>query len=103
LVEKGTLRGDDPHRLSGADGTIWHPSGRWASTVVRLAGGQMILDADELVGIWPSNGGHHDCVIVPRNLEDMKHTRSCTLQLIGDRRQWLALALGLRRASRLRQ
>jgi hypothetical protein len=34
---------------------------------------------DELVGIWPSNGGHHDCVTIPRSLEDMKHTRSCML------------------------
>ena len=45
FVEEGTLPGDDPHHLSGADGTIWHPSGRWASTVVRLCGGQVILDA----------------------------------------------------------
>jgi hypothetical protein len=36
-------------------------------------------ETDELVGIWPSNGGHHDCVIVPTELEHMKHTRSCTL------------------------
>ena len=28
---------------------------------------------------WPSNGGHHDCVIIPTALEHMKHTRSCTL------------------------
>jgi hypothetical protein len=34
---------------------------------------------DELVGIWPSNGGHHDCVIIPTELEHMKHTRSVTL------------------------
>jgi hypothetical protein len=27
----------------------------------------------------PSNGGHHDCVIIPTALEHMKHTRSCTL------------------------
>ncbi len=46
FVEEGTLPGDDPHHLSGADGTIWHPSGRWASTVVRLCGGQVILDAE---------------------------------------------------------
>ena len=34
---------------------------------------------DTLVGILPSNGGHHDCVIIPTKLEHMKHTRSCTL------------------------
>jgi hypothetical protein len=32
---------------------------------------------DDLVGIWPSNGGHHDCVN-PDQLEQMKHTRSGT-------------------------
>ncbi len=45
FVEEGTLPGDDPFGLSGADGTIWHPSGRWAATVVRLCGGIAILDA----------------------------------------------------------
>ena len=47
----------------------------------RLSSGIAFIDAetDELVGIWPSNGGHHDCVIVPTELEHMKHTRSCTL------------------------
>jgi thiocyanate desulfurase len=46
FVEEGTLPGTDPLHLSGADGTIWHPSGRWASTIVRLCGGQVILDAE---------------------------------------------------------
>lgn len=47
----------------------------------RLESGIVFIDAetDELIGIWPSNGGHHDCVIIPRELEHMKHTRSCTL------------------------
>jgi thiocyanate desulfurase len=45
-VEEGTIPGDDVHSLCGADGTIWHPSGRWASTVVRLCGGQVILDEE---------------------------------------------------------
>jgi hypothetical protein len=40
------LPGDDPFGLTGADGTIWHPSGRWAATVVRLCGGIAILDAE---------------------------------------------------------
>ena len=47
FVEEGTIPGDDVHGLTGADGTIWHPSGRWASTVVRLCGGQVILDAED--------------------------------------------------------
>ena len=46
FVEEGTVPGTDPLHLSGADGTIWHPSGRWASTVVRLCGGQCILDVE---------------------------------------------------------
>jgi hypothetical protein len=47
FVEEGTLPGDDPMGLTGADGTIWHPSGRWAATVVRLCGGICILDAEK--------------------------------------------------------
>jgi len=47
FVEEGTIPGDDIHSLCGADGTIWHPTGRWASTVVRLCGGQVILDAEK--------------------------------------------------------
>lgn len=47
FVEEGTLPGDDPMGLTGADGTIWHPSGRWAATVVRLCGGIAILDAEK--------------------------------------------------------
>ena len=47
FVEEGTIPGDDPHGLTGADGTIWHPSGRWAATVVRLCGGIAILDAEK--------------------------------------------------------
>ncbi|MGO1077481.1 hypothetical protein [Inquilinus sp. CA228] len=46
FVEEGTLPGDDALGLTGADGTIWHPSGRWAATVVRLCGGIAILDAE---------------------------------------------------------
>ncbi|MBV9968824.1 MAG: hypothetical protein JO228_02480 [Xanthobacteraceae bacterium] len=47
FVEEGTIPGDDPHGLTGADGTIWHPSGRWAATVVRLCGGVTILDPEK--------------------------------------------------------
>ena len=46
FVEEGTIPGDSPHTLTGADGTIWHPTGRWAATVVRLCGGITILDAE---------------------------------------------------------
>ena len=46
FVEEGTIPGDSVQTLSGADGTIWHPSGRWAATVVRLCGGICILDAE---------------------------------------------------------
>ena len=46
FVEEGTIPGDSPHTLSGADGTIWHPTGRWAATVIRLCGGIAILDAE---------------------------------------------------------
>jgi hypothetical protein len=46
LVEENQIPGDSPHTLSGADGTIWHPSGRWAATVVRLCGGIAILDKE---------------------------------------------------------
>ena len=46
FVEEGTLPGDDPMGLTGADGTIWHPTGRWAATVVRLCGGIAILDPE---------------------------------------------------------
>jgi thiocyanate desulfurase len=46
FVEEGTLPGDDPFALSGADGTIWYLTGRWAATVVRLCGGIAILDAE---------------------------------------------------------
>lgn len=47
LVEENQIPGDSPHTLSGADGTIWHPSGRWAATVVRLCGGICILDKEK--------------------------------------------------------
>ena len=46
FVEEGSLPGSDPLSLTGADGTIWHPEGRWAATVVRLCGGIAILDPE---------------------------------------------------------
>jgi hypothetical protein len=47
----------------------------------RQSSGIAVIDTatDQLLGILPSTGGHHDCVIVPTELEHMKHTRSCTL------------------------
>jgi thiocyanate desulfurase len=47
FVEEGSLPGDAPLTLTGADGTIWHPEGRWAATVVRLCGGIAILDPEK--------------------------------------------------------
>ena len=47
FVEEGSLPGNDPLSLTGADGTIWHPEGRWAATVVRLCGGICILDPEK--------------------------------------------------------
>lgn len=43
--------------------------------------GIFILDAttDEPYGYLPSPGGHHDCVIIPRNLDDLKNSRSTTV------------------------
>jgi len=45
--DQGSLPGDDPLSLTGADGTIWHLEGRWAETVVRLCGGTAILDPEQ--------------------------------------------------------
>jgi DNA-binding beta-propeller fold protein YncE len=47
----------------------------------RLSSGIAVIETatDTLIGILPSTGGHHDCVIVPTELAHMKHTRSCTL------------------------
>ena len=47
FVEEGSVPGDSPLTLTGADGTIWHPEGRWAATVVRLCGGICILDPEK--------------------------------------------------------
>ena len=47
FVEEGSLPGEAPLTLTGADGTIWHPEGRWAATVVRLCGGIAILDPEK--------------------------------------------------------
>lgn len=43
--------------------------------------GIFILDArtDEPYGYLPSPGGHHDCVIIPRTLEDLRISRSTTV------------------------
>ena len=46
FVEEGTIPGTSPQTLCGADGTVWHPTGRWAATVIRLCGGITVLDAE---------------------------------------------------------
>lgn len=33
---------------------------------------------DEMLGIIPSTGGHHDCVMIPRTLEDLRVSRCTT-------------------------
>ena len=73
FVEEGTLPGDDPFALSGADGTIWHPTGRWAATVVRLCGGIAILDAEhnfEPVAFLQFNKDSQDQYDVVKMAED---------------------------------
>lgn len=73
FVEEGTLPGDDPFGLTGADGTIWHPSGRWAATVVRLCGGIAILDAEhnfDPVAFLQFNASSKDQYEVVKTTED---------------------------------
>jgi hypothetical protein len=38
----------------------------------------MEVKSDKVVGIIPSTGGHHDCVIIPRTLEDLRVSRCTT-------------------------
>jgi hypothetical protein len=47
----------------------------------RYESGVFVMDArtEEPYGYFPSPGGHHDCVIVPRNLDDLKNSRSTTV------------------------
>jgi thiocyanate desulfurase len=47
----------------------------------RLEGGTFIFTQDTLepVGYIPNFGGHHDCVIVPRNNQELIHSRSTTV------------------------
>ncbi|KAF0135713.1 MAG: hypothetical protein FD139_27 [Methylocystaceae bacterium] len=47
----------------------------------RLEGGTFIFTQDTLepVGYIPNFGGHHDCVIVPRNNEELIHSRCTTV------------------------
>lgn len=47
----------------------------------RLEGGTFIFTQDTLepVGYIPNFGGHHDCVIVPRNNQELIHSRCTTV------------------------
>ena len=47
----------------------------------RLEGGTFIFTQDTLepVGYLPNFGGHHDCVIVPRNNQELIHSRCTTV------------------------
>ena len=40
---------------------------------------ESVARTDEPVGYLPSAGGHHDCVIVPRTNDELRHSRSTTL------------------------
>lgn len=47
----------------------------------RLESGAFVFRQDTLeqVGYMPNFGGHHDCVIVPSSVEQLKFSRSCTV------------------------
>ncbi|RUL87030.1 YncE family protein [Tautonia sociabilis] len=47
----------------------------------RLASGICVTDAvtNEHVGYLPSPGGHHDCVVVPRTIEELRISRCTTI------------------------
>ena len=47
----------------------------------RMESGAFVFRQDTLeqVGYMPNFGGHHDCVIVPSKVEEMKFSRSCTV------------------------
>jgi hypothetical protein len=47
----------------------------------RMEAGAFVFRQDTLeqVGYMPNFGGHHDCVIVPSTVEQLKYSRSCTV------------------------
>jgi hypothetical protein len=47
----------------------------------RLESGLFIFRQDTLepVGYEPNFGGHHDCVLVPSKVEELKYSRCCTV------------------------
>jgi hypothetical protein len=47
----------------------------------RMEAGAFVFRQDTLeqVGYMPNFGGHHDCVIVPSTVEQLKFSRSCTV------------------------
>jgi len=47
----------------------------------RLSSGLFIYTQDTLkpVGYLPNFGGHHDCVIIPTKVEDLRNSRCTTL------------------------
>jgi hypothetical protein len=47
----------------------------------RLSSGVFVFTQDTLepVGFLPNFGGHHDCVIVPNRVEQLKNSRCTTL------------------------
>jgi hypothetical protein len=82
-TKPGPSSGDPGHRSRLADAGDHLRRQVRPRAVQRLpasASGIAVIDAstDTLIGILPSNGGHHDCVIITTKLEHMKN-RSCTL------------------------
>jgi hypothetical protein len=59
--------------------------GKYAAVIFsgfqRMESGAFIFRQDTLeqVGYMPNFGGHHDCVIVPSTVEQLKFSRSCTV------------------------
>jgi len=47
----------------------------------RMEAGAFVFRQDTLeqIGYMPNFGGHHDCVIVPSKVEELKYSRSCTV------------------------
>lgn len=77
-VTKEIEIGPDVHTM-GVTGDGKHLLGVF-SGYQKTASGLFIIDVktDKLVGFLPSGAGHHDCVIVPRNLKELSISRSST-------------------------
>jgi hypothetical protein len=47
----------------------------------RMEAGAFVFRQDTLeeVGYMPNFGGHHDCVVVPKSVDELKWSRCCTV------------------------